>query len=54
MLCGMGVGGGYFFNSVWFEFSGKLRYMEGWWDQVPLDRCLIETDAAYLGVGRKI
>ena len=26
----------------------------GWWDQVPLDRCLIETDAPYLGGGGRI
>ena len=41
-------------NSVWFGISGKLRNMEGWWDQVPLDRCLIETDAPYLGGGGRI
>ena len=39
-------------NSVWFGISGKLRNREGWSDQVPLDRCLIETDAPYLGGGR--
>ena len=40
-------------NSVWFGISGKLRGREGWWDQVPLERCLIETDAPYLGGGRE-
>ena len=40
-------------NSVWFGISGKLRDREGWWDQVPLERCLIETDAPYLGGGRE-
>ena len=38
-------------NSVWFGISGKLRNSEGWWYQVPLDRCLIDTDAPYLGGG---
>ena len=41
-------------NSVWFGISGKLRGREGWWDQVPLERCLIETDAPYLGGGGRI
>ena len=40
-------------NSVWFGISVKLRNREGWWDQVPLDQCLIETDAPYLGGGRE-
>ena len=40
-------------NSVWFGISEKLRNKEGWWDQVPLDWCLIETDAPYLGGERE-
>ena len=36
-------------NSVWFGISGKLRNKQEWWDQVPLDRCLIETDALEVG-----
>ena len=36
---------------MWFGLSGKLRNREGWWDQVPLYRCLIETVAPYLGGG---
>ena len=35
------------FNSVLFVIWEKLRNKEGWWDQVPLDRCLIETNAPY-------
>ena len=46
-------GGGYFLNIVWFEISGKLRNREGWWNQIPLARCLIETHLPYLGVGGK-
>ena len=41
-------------NSVWFGISGKLRNREGWWDQVPLDMCLIETEEPYLGGGGRI
>ena len=40
-------------NSAWFGIYGKLRNKEGWWDQVPLDRCLIDTDAPYLGGERE-
>ena len=40
-------------NSVWFGISGKQRNREGWWDQVPLHRFLIELDAPYLGGGRQ-
>ena len=41
-------------NSVWFGISGKLRNREGWWNQVQLDWCLIETNAPYLGGGVRI
>ena len=39
-----------FFNSVWF---GILGNRERWLDQIPLDRCLIETDVPYLGGWRE-